>query len=189
MGILFLVALVLAWPTFGLSLVAYFALRLVRGYLQAKAQMEGKLRRADFRTLMEPLFQGRIEEFFLTLDIPRWAWANGEFTKEEARECMKHILYFFSDNPDEAAQFMRALESHRVESGAAGLDPISAARAERDKKGEIHFLVYQAITTIMNRNPSLGSFSKVDIAELGMRSVDLFGAHGLSVAPPHAPAT
>ena len=114
MGILLLVALVLAWPTFGLSLVAYFALRLVRGYLQAKAQMEGKQRRADFRTLMEPLFQGRIEEFFVTLEIPRWAWADGEFTKEEARECMKHILYFFSDNPDEAAQFTRALESHRV---------------------------------------------------------------------------
>ena len=178
MGILFLVALVLAWPTFGLSLVAFFALRLVRGYLQAKAQMEGKQRRADFRTLMEPLFQGRIEEFFLTLDIPRWAWADGEVTKEEARDCMKHILYFFSDNPDEAAQFMRALESHRVKSGAAGLDPISVAFYERNRniKGEIHLLVYRAIATIKTANPSLRCFDKVDVAELGLRIVDLLAS-------------
>jgi hypothetical protein len=71
-GILFIVALILAWPTFGLSIVAYVALFVVRSYLREKTKVDGMMRRADFRSLMEPLFQGRSEEFFLTLDIPTW---------------------------------------------------------------------------------------------------------------------
>ena len=39
MVILFFVALILAWPTAGLSIVAYIALLIARSYLQAKARM------------------------------------------------------------------------------------------------------------------------------------------------------
>lgn len=39
MVILFLVALVLAWPTAGLSIVAYVVFLIIRGVLQAKARM------------------------------------------------------------------------------------------------------------------------------------------------------
>lgn len=39
MTILFFVALILAWPTAGLSIVAYISLLVVRSYLQAKARM------------------------------------------------------------------------------------------------------------------------------------------------------
>lgn len=39
MVILFLLALVLAWPTAGLSIVAYIVLLIVRGILQAKVRM------------------------------------------------------------------------------------------------------------------------------------------------------
>lgn len=39
MAILFLIALLLAWPTVGLSLVAYIVLMVVRSYLQARARM------------------------------------------------------------------------------------------------------------------------------------------------------
>jgi hypothetical protein len=38
MVILFLVALLLAWPTMGLSIVAFIVFALLRGYLQAKAR-------------------------------------------------------------------------------------------------------------------------------------------------------
>ena len=39
MVILFFVALILAWPTAGLSIVAYISLLVIRGYLQAKTRM------------------------------------------------------------------------------------------------------------------------------------------------------
>ncbi len=39
MAILFVIALLLAWPTSGLSILAYIALMVVRGILQAKARM------------------------------------------------------------------------------------------------------------------------------------------------------
>ena len=173
MGILFVVALILAWPTFGLSVVAYVALLLVRSYLRQNKKVDGMMRRADFRSLMEPLFHGRSEEFFLALDIP--TRLGREFTQEEARECMRHVMYFLADNPNEAALFMRGLENRRAKSGDAGLDPISAALYERNRnlKGEIHLLVYRAIATIKTANPSLRCFDKVDDAELGLRIVDV----------------
>lgn len=39
MAILFIIALLLAWPTYGLSLLAYAVLMVLRGYVQAKARM------------------------------------------------------------------------------------------------------------------------------------------------------
>lgn len=39
MTVLFLLALLLAWPTFGLSLVAYVVFLVFRGYLKAKTRM------------------------------------------------------------------------------------------------------------------------------------------------------
>ncbi|MCC4606012.1 hypothetical protein [Xanthomonas campestris] len=39
MVILFFVALILAWPTAGLSIVAYISLLVVRGYLKSKTKM------------------------------------------------------------------------------------------------------------------------------------------------------
>lgn len=39
MVLLFLLALLLAWPTMGLSLVAYFAYILLKGYLKANSRM------------------------------------------------------------------------------------------------------------------------------------------------------
>ncbi len=77
MGLLFIVALVLAWPTFGLSLVAWFVLM----WFNAKQKVAGIHRREEMKTVIEPLFRGQFAEFFLALDVPTLF---EEFTAEEA---------------------------------------------------------------------------------------------------------
>lgn len=55
MLILFLLALFLAWPTFGLSLVAYVAFLFLRGYLKGKTQAhEANVRRAESTVVSGP---------------------------------------------------------------------------------------------------------------------------------------
>lgn len=52
MLILFLIALALAWPTYGLSLVGYFALVVVRAFLQAKSRRYEARQRGAGRDLL-----------------------------------------------------------------------------------------------------------------------------------------
>ena len=61
MVILFFVALFLAWPTAGLSILAYIALMVVRGIIQAKARMH----HADKAQAMRDVSAG-------TVRFPSW---------------------------------------------------------------------------------------------------------------------
>ncbi len=52
-AILFIVALVLAWPTAGLSIVAYIAYLVFRGYVQARSRMHGANQLRSARDISE----------------------------------------------------------------------------------------------------------------------------------------
>lgn len=165
MGLLFIVALVFAWPTFGLSLVAWFVLM----WLNAKQKVAGINRREEMKTVIEPLFRGQFAEFFLALDVPTMF---EEFTAEEARQCGRHIMNYIAHNPGEAALFMKGLEKHRAKTGGNALDPIAAAHAEASGnfKGEVHLTAYRAITAITTNNASVGSFRKAHLAAVAMHA-------------------
>lgn len=177
MGWLFILALVFAIPTFGLSLLAWFVLQ----WFNTKQKVTGITRRQEMKTVIEPLFRGEFAEFFLALDVPTLF---EEFTPEEARQCGRHIMNYLAHNPSETAIFMKGLEKHRDRIGGLALDPIGAAQEEttRNSKGEIHLTSYRAITAITTNNSSVGSFRKANLAAIAMNvtaleSLELLRAH------------
>ncbi len=163
MGWLFILALVFVIPSFGLSLVAWFAL----AWFNARQKVAGIHRREEMKTVVEPLFGGQFAEFFLALDVPTMF---EEFTPEEARQCGRHIMNYVAHNPSETAMFMKGLERHRTRTGDKALDPVGAARDEyhRNAKAEIHLTSYRAIIAITTNNSSVGPFRKAHLAAVAM---------------------
>ncbi len=158
MGILFLIAVVLAWPTFGLSLVIWFIL----AWINAKNKVAKSDRRVELKKVIEPVFQGRFAEFFHALDVPTMG---GDLSKEEAHQCGWHVMNYLAQNPSEAALFMKGLDTWKKKGGTALCDPITAVHKEKSspKKGEIHLTSYRAIEAIMTNNPNLSCFKEIDL--------------------------
>jgi hypothetical protein len=169
MGLLFIVALVLAWPTFGLSLVAWFLL----AWFSAARKAADKKLREQRRTLLELMFQRRFADFFLALGVPTYSRA--EFTAEEAEQCGRHILNYLAHNPGEASLFIRGVEKHSLRNGAAPYDAAAAAHDEKccSAEAEIHLVAYRAIVAIASNNKDMPCFSNVIVPRLKSRADDI----------------
>lgn len=158
MAILFLVALVLAWPTFGLSILAWVALAFFKGK-QKRGQIDQRHSRA---ALLEPLFNGRHAEFFNALDIPR---VHGyEVSDDAAATCGRHIVTYIAHNPEEAAAFAQGLMKWQTKGDPRPADPVLAAESENQygAKGDVHLVSYRAIEALMTNNKSLTCFRSLD---------------------------
>lgn len=162
MLLLLLVALILAWPTYGLSLVAWFLLSLIR----AAARRAAIERRQERRAQLEPLFEQRFDEFFLALDVPMNT--TREVTSQEATQCGRHILNYLAHNPGEASLFMKGVEKEARRFGGRKPDPVLAARRESmdHAKAEIHLSCGRAILAVATNNPNLQCFRNVDLNSL-----------------------
>lgn len=158
MGILFVVALVLAWPTFGLSLVVWFVL----AWSKAKNKVAKSDRREELKTVIEPLFQGRFADFYYALDVPT---IGGNPSEQEAHQCGRHVMNYLAQNPSEAALFMKGLDKWKTKGSTTLCDPVTAAHNEKTtpQKGEIHLTSYRAIEAIKTNNPNLSCFKYVSI--------------------------
>lgn len=159
MGILFIIALLLAWPTFGLSIVAWFALL----FFKAKGKVNRIEEREKVKEVIEPLFGGRFSEFFLALDMPIYDWE--EMSEAEAHQCGRHIMNYIAHNPTETSEFIRGLQKWKTKRAPNLCDPITAAQDENryNAKGEIHAVSYRAVEALMTNN-SMPCFKKVDFA-------------------------
>lgn len=158
MGILFVVALILAWPTFGLSLVAWFVLV----WFNSRHKVAGINRREELKNVIEPLFMGRFADFFHALDMPT---LTEELTEQEAYQCGRHVMNYLAHNPSEAAIFMKGLEKWRTKGSPTLCDPVTAASDENNlnAKGEIHLTAYRAVEVLMTNNSDLRCFSKINL--------------------------
>lgn len=163
MGILFVVALLLAFPTFGLSLVAWFALFVIR----AKASATRVRKREKVKTTIEPLFDDRFDDFFLSLDMP--FHSSAEMSEADAHQCGRHIMNYVAHNPSEAALFLKGIENY---SFGHPCHPGLAALCERESggKGEIHAVSYRAVEALMTNN-KLKCFQNVDLAAVMEKSL------------------
>lgn len=155
MPLLLIVALILAWPTFGLSLVAWVALVA----LNAKKNQESIVRREEAKTVIEPLFREQFAEFFLALDLP--TKFRQKLTDGEAHQCGRHLMNFIAHNPNETRSFMAALTQQANRNSSNSLDPVAAA-----KDTGLDLLCYRAVLALMTNNPNLGCFSKIDCGKV-----------------------
>lgn len=158
MGLLFILALLLAWPTFGLSLVAWFVLFALKGFKQAEASEQRKI----VAEVIEPLFKGRFADFYDALDIPYLR--NAERTQSKSHQCGRFIMNYLAHNPSEAAIFTRGLKRWAAKGSGQLCDPVEAAEFETryDEKKEIHLVAYRAIEALMSQN-NLPCFQGVDL--------------------------
>lgn len=159
MEILFIVALLLAWPTFGLSIVAWFVLV----FLKAKGNANRVERRDKVKEVIEPLFEGRFSNFFFALDIP--IYDGEEMSEAEAHQCGRHIMNYIAHNPIETSEFIRGLQRWKTKGAPNLCDPITAAQDENryNAKGEIHAVSYRAVEALMIKN-KISCFKKVDFS-------------------------
>ncbi len=158
MSLLFILALLLAWPTFGLSLVAWLLLLFLKGAKQAKASEQRKV----VSEVIEPLFKGRFADFYDALDVPyRW---DSERTQSQSHQCGRFIMNYLAHNPGEAAIFTRGLKRWATKGSGQLCDPVEAAEFEThyDEKKEIHLTAYRAIEALMSQN-NLPCFQGIDL--------------------------
>lgn len=161
MMILLIIALVLAWPTYGLSLIAWGAILI----LKCKLPNGSNARKSH----LESIFHGRYADFFLSLDIPTVSALYGtSMSADEANQCGRHIANYISRHPDEMKLFISGLERWRTKGSPELCDPVTAAREECRFKawGEIHIVSWRAAEAVMKNNRHLTCFKKVDLREI-----------------------
>lgn len=165
MAILFLLALVLAWPTYGLSVLAWVVIAIV----MAKSKANRAVDRETRKIYIEPLFTGRFADFFRALDVPtRGATVVSE---AHAHQCGRHIMNYVAHNPAEGAEFMRGLEKWRTKGDPQPCHPVVAAGDEVrfNQRGAIHLVSWRAIEAVMTNNPGLECFRDIDLAGVKKR--------------------
>lgn len=158
MPILFIVALVLAWPTFGLSLLCWVVCYFLFGRKTTKANIPEK----DLASI-EAVFRQEYAVFFKTLDVP---YLQGHtITHVEAERCGRHIKNYIAGNPSEARLFFEGLAKWGTKGGEVYSSPVTAAGEELkyNVKENVHGVSYRAIEALMTNNPGLGCFKSVNL--------------------------
>lgn len=152
----------LAWPTFGLSLVVWFAIL----HFKSKNESERISQRNSRKVLLEPLFNERFDAFFRSLDVP--VQIGAEVSNDDAFKCGRHIMTYIAHNSEEGALFISGLKKWQTKGSYQLCDPITAAQIEKshDIKGEIHLVSYRAIEALMTNNERLHCFHDIDLIKV-----------------------
>lgn len=167
MVLLFLLALLLAWPTFGLSLIAWFAWF----YLRAKNETDKVTARQEIQPLLEAVFTNRHAEFFNALEIPIKPSTVG-ISPADAHQCGRHIMNYIGHNRDELQVFLEGLKRWAKEDGQI-CHPADAALIERrlGGEGDVYRVSLRAVDAIVSRNPQLPCFKSIDLVRLKSKNL------------------
>lgn len=164
MTLLFLVAVLLAIPTYGLSLLAWIVWFVLAARNNAKDRITGLDHMRATRSVIEPLVGGTRSAFYQALDIPKIY--SGTRIESRDSQCGHHILNFISHNSELTRAFMEALKLHRLKGSASLPTAIESIEFERSwQGGPMHHICYFAIATLTSQN-SLPCFDDVDMASV-----------------------
>ncbi|QGM48261.1 hypothetical protein [Methylocystis heyeri] len=160
-GFLFVIALVLAWPTFGASLVIWWILAAKN----AKDKIRAIEQREKNAAHLEPLFKNNFAAFFLSLDVP--IKYGSYFTSNEAELCGRYIMIYLANNPEEAELFIEGLKKWKTKGSYELAEPVIAAECEIScrQKLHVHLASYRAIEALVANN-NLACFSPVNYNEV-----------------------
>lgn len=166
MTILFLIALLLAIPTTGLSLLVWVVVFFLAARNKAKNKISGLDHMRSTRAVVEPMIGGTRAQFYNAIAVPK-LYGSSIRSREEDERCGQHILNFISHNPGLPEAFMDALKFHRFKGSASMPTAIEALENESqsDRRGPIHHLCFFAISTLMLQN-KLTCFDDVNMNDL-----------------------
>lgn len=164
----FILALVLAIPTYGISILIWIVWLFVKSYFTAKTRIASADQRQFVRNVMiQPLLGGHSElEFFNALDIPLMTF---DISDEDKKICIHHILNFISNNKEIAGVFIQGAKRFLYPDKSEG-DAFLAASAEKEigDLGFVHYAVYVAILSLCSNN-HLPCFNEVDLVSIATR--------------------
>lgn len=171
MTLLFLLAVLLAIPTYGLSIIAWLVWFLLAARNNAKNRIAGLDHMRATRSIVEPLVGGSWSDFYQALDIPK-IYA-GACSESHNRQCGQHILNFISHNPDLTQAFMDALKLHRSKESDSLPTAVEAIGFERSLQGgPMHHICYFAIATLTSQN-NLPCFDDIDTASMTEKMIQI----------------
>jgi hypothetical protein len=165
MTLLFLLAVLLAIPTFGLSILAWIVWFFLVAQNNAKDKITGLDHMRATRSVIKPLVGGTTADLYQALNVPNALIDTGSEARDA--QCGQHILNFISHNPDLVQAFMEALKLQQVKGSVSLPTAIDTIELERswDDGGPMHFLCYFSIGTLTAQN-SLPCFDNVDTASM-----------------------
>ncbi|WP_417271604.1 hypothetical protein [Celeribacter sp.] len=167
--ILFILALVLAWPTGGLSVLAWI------GWIawQLHKGREAHKHSETLTALLEPVFKGEYAEFAAGLELPYHSHITTDDiikgnsrTEKDLHQIGRLIMKYLANNPCEAYAFINTLKRHGVdESGEmeAPWEVLQWEFYEKRSHGRLKWVGYRAVEALMPHN-SLPAFHSVDLA-------------------------
>lgn len=158
---LLLGAVFLAWPTVGLSLLAWFGWLV---WLRVRADRDAKTRKAISGKL-KVLMDGHHIEYAGGLMLPYTEGVAYEARTAAQLEAMGRIIQrFLVQNPKEADKFIAAVEAQCGCDGDLCVSPpTEALMYEDDREPLVQLVSYRAVEALMTHN-SLPCFQTVDLA-------------------------
>lgn len=162
MNLLFLLALLLAWPTFGISLLAW----LIVVFINSQKRTDKIVARRERAILLEPLFTNQQADFFNALEVPLKP-AIAAVSHDDAHQCGRHIMNYIAHNPTELHAFVDGLKRWARDDGQM-CHPVTALHVERrlGRGGGVHAVSIRAIEAMVTQNPGLQCFQQIDLARL-----------------------
>lgn len=152
MGWLFVAALIFAIPTYGLSIIAWFALMFIKANHKNK-KIEQRRTIAD--AVIHPLFKNNFAEFYRTLEVPYVSFThNASIPEEYAESCGRHIANYISHNNEETKLFIAGLKIWTLKGSYELCSPEEAAECERTvgELGYVHLVSWRAIEALIKNN-------------------------------------
>lgn len=159
MQILFIVALILLIPTYGLSLIIWFII----AFLKAKRKAGRVNVRKVNSVIIHPMFNGDFASFYKSLKLPYLT----NITSAYAESCGRHIANYISQNENEASLFLRGIEIWRLKGSSQFPSAAESALYEKNggALGLVHLVSFRAIDYISSAN-NLACFEHVNKSAL-----------------------
>ena len=169
MNLLLIVALVLAWPTYGISIAVW----LVAFFLKPLSKTDKVTMRREVVAQIEPLFNEQHAAIFNTLDVPLKSDLIA-VPDADAHQCGRHIMNYIAQNRDELQSFIIAMKRWPRREGqlCRPLDIINIEKSIGDYQG-IYAVAIRAVESIIRNNPGIHSFRFVDISALRTKHSDI----------------
>jgi hypothetical protein len=170
MKLLFLLALLLAWPTYGISLIVWLTVHFISIEKKTDKIDAGR----ETAILLEPLFTNQQADFFNALEVPLKP-AIGAVSHNDAHQCGRHIMNYIAHNPGELLAFVSGLKRWASDDGQM-CHPVAAVHIERRLgRGDVLAVSLRAIEAIVTHNPNLQCFQSIDLARLKSKHLKVLG--------------
>lgn len=177
-NLLFILAVFLAWPTFGLSFLVLLGWISWVGYSRARKAEKRKVNSVLLEAIFErdPTDQG-YKRFILALDLPVQGEARN-FPDPQLKQCGRLVMLYFAHNPGEAKIFIEALNALDPDKLVSPAELLQLENEEHQSfiwgfhSRDLRLVCFRAVEALMTNN-DLPCFEPYDLKEISEQVTDM----------------